>query len=89
MTDATALTPECVQTDVMVAMDALSRLRCWRIHDGQSLLALLHQLLDELAAPSHQEGDYVHNLRLVVVDCVASLLAPLLSSASLGACVRA
>jgi hypothetical protein len=98
----------------MTAMSALARLRCWRVHDGQSLLALLHQLLDELASPHQvrsytlkthngafffvvllthrwrwlvgwrQEGDYARNLRLVVVDCVASLLAPLLSSASLG-----
>lgn len=79
----TRLLPLLPHADVMTAMSALARLRCWRVHDGQSLLALLHQLLDELASP-HQEGDYARNLRLVVVDCVASLLAPLLSSASLG-----
>lgn len=59
----------------------LSRIRRFAVYDMQSLLALLQQMRESLRV---REPPFYNNLRLIVVDSIATVLSPILGKHAIG-----
>ena len=59
----------------------LSRIKRYPIYDIQSLLALLQQMRESLRV---KEPPFYNNLRLIVIDSLASVISPILGRHSIG-----